>query len=351
MAAGTKQRILSVDVLRGLTVALMILVNNGHGESFRQLGHSAWNGLTLCDLVFPFFLFIMGLSVNLSRKASWPQILRRTALILLICWGIRYFECALQGDFWPWAHFRLTGVLARIALCYLFAALVRRYVPQQVVPWLAGGLLAGYAVLLLLGNGYSPDPSNVLSRVDRFLLGEGHLSAKHPVDPEGLLSTVPAFGHTLLGLLCGRMLLSDRPLGERLRRMAFYGLLLAAAGLLLSIWLPFNKRVWSPSFALFTCGCCALLLALIAWVVDVRERKGWTPFFTAFGRNALAVYVLSELLTVLARQTGFSGMLYGWITPWCPAPRLASLLYALVFVLVNYLVAYLLYRKRIFIKL
>lgn len=351
MGEPAKQRILSVDVLRGLTVACMILVNNGYGESFHQLTHSAWNGLTVSDLVFPFFLFIMGLSINLSRKNNLGRIARRAGIILLLCWVIYYVEYALKGDFLPWDHFRLTGVLARIALCYFVAAVLMLRVPQRALPWIAGGLLAAYTVLLLLGNGYAPDESNVLCRVDRALLGAGHLYRKTAVDPEGLLSTVPAIAHTLLGCLCGRMLLAQDTLPLRLRRIGFCGLLLAAAGLLLNFWLPFNKRIWSPSFTLFTCGCCALLLVLLTWMVDIRGWKGWTPFFTAFGRNALAVYVLSELLSVISSRTGFSDLLYGFIQSWCPAAPWASLFYAVFWVLLNFFVAFLLYKKKIFIKI
>ena len=351
MAEQSKRRILSVDVLRGLTVALMILVNNGYGESFVQLGHSDWNGLTLCDLVFPFFLFIVGLSVNLSRKGSLAQILRRTVLIILLCWGIQYIECALKGDFAPWAHFRLTGVLVRIALCYCVAALLSRRLSSAALAWIAGALLVVYTGVLLLGNGYEADSGSILSTVDRFLLGKAHLYSKRPIDPEGLLSTVPAIAHTLLGCLCGRMLLSEGDLRVRLRQIALYGLMLANTGSLLSLWLPLNKRIWSPSFTLLTSGCCALLLAGITWLTDVRGLRGWTPPFVAFGRNALAIYVFSELLSAVARQTGLSDGLYGFIASWCGAPRVASLLYALCFVLVCGLLAWLLFRKKIFIKL
>ena len=352
MAETGKKRILSVDVLRGLTVALMILVNNGHGESFAQLGHSAWNGLTLCDLVFPFFLFIVGLSVNLSRKGTWTQILRRTILIILLCWAIQYVECALKGDFWPWAHFRLTGVLVRIALCYGITALLARRLTSAALAWTAGGLLALYTLVLLLGNGYAQDSTNILSIADRFLLGEAHLYRKSPVDPEGLLSTVPALAHTLLGCLCGKMLLAqEEDLPVRLRRIALYGILLALAGALLACWLPLNKRIWSPSFTLLTCGCCAVLLAGISLLTDVLGRSGWTQPLVAFGRNALAVYVFAELLSVVMRQTGLSDALYGFIISWCSAPRMASLLYALAFVLVNGVLAWLLFVKKIFIKI
>lgn len=345
-----RRRILSVDVLRGLTVACMILVNNGYGESFAQLRHSVWNGLTLSDMVFPSFLFIMGLSVNLSRRQDPGRILWRAAAILLLGWAVYYVEFALAGDFLPWDHFRLTGVLPRIALCYLGAALLSRRLRTGVLAGLAGVLLALYAVLLWLGDGYACAESSVLCRVDRFLLGAPHLYRKSVIDPEGLLSTVPSLAHTLLGCVCGRLLVSQDPLSVRLRRIALYGLLLAAAGFGLHFLLPFNKRIWSPSFALFTSGCCALLLAGLAWLVDGKGLRRWTPFFTAFGRNALAVYVLSELLSAVFSHTGLSGALYGVLgLTGMPAPW-TSLAYALCIVLLNYAAAWILYKKDIFIK-
>lgn len=351
MGGSGKKRILSVDVLRGLTVACMILVNNGYGESFAQLRHSAWNGLTLSDMVFPFFLFIVGVSVNFSRKASPGAILRRSATILLLGWALCYVEYALKGDLLPFAHFRLTGVLPRIALCYLAAALLMRRAGNAALAWTAGLLLAGYGVLLALGGGFVCDEGNILCRADRFLLGEAHLYRKSVIDPEGVLSTLPAIAHTLLGGLCGRMLIASQPsLPLRLRRIGLYGLLLAAAGLLLCLLLPLNKRVWSPSFALLTCGCCALLLTLLAWVIDVRGYAFWTPVFSAFGRNALAVYMLSELLSAVFSRTGLSSLLYDGLYWCCPAAKWASLLYALCIVLINFGAAWGLYRKEIFIK-
>lgn len=345
------KRILSLDVLRGLTVACMILVNNGYGESFAQLQHSAWNGLTVCDMVFPFFLFIMGVSVNFSHKTAVGEILRRSVLILLIGWAIHYLVYAMQGDFMPWGHFRFTGVLTRIAVCYLAAALLNKYVPVKSFPWISGGLLVVYAFLLVFCRGYDADPSNILSLVDRTLLGEAHLYRKSPIDPEGCLSTVPAIAHTMLGCICGKMLKVDSPLPDRVKKMLSYGFILAAAGLILSIWLPFNKRIWSPSYSLFSCGCCAFVLAGLSWLIDVKGVKGWTPFFTAFGRNALPIYVLSELLSAVFDYTGLSSGLYGAISSLCPAPAWASLVFALIIVGINYLAALFLYRKQIVLKI
>ena len=182
-----KKRLLSLDVLRGITVVGMILVNNSGGKlSYDSLQHSAWNGLTLCDLVFPFFLFIMGVSTYIALgkfhfQASGSvvrKILKRTLVILCIGWAIHWFHFICDGDFFPFAHLRLTGVLPRIALCYCVVSFVALYVNHKYIGWIIGCLIAGYAVLLCIGNGYAPDDTNLLAIIDRNVLGADHLYHK-----------------------------------------------------------------------------------------------------------------------------------------------------------------------------
>ena len=189
-----KKRLLSLDVLRGITVVGMILVNNSGGKlSYDSLQHSAWNGLTLCDLVFPFFLFIMGVSTYIALgkfhfQASGSvvrKILKRTLVILCIGWAIHWFHFICDGDFFPFAHLRLTGVLPRIALCYCVVSFVALYVNHKYIGWIIGCLIAGYAVLLCIGNGYAPDDTNLLAIIDRNVLGADHLYHKSTIDPEG----------------------------------------------------------------------------------------------------------------------------------------------------------------------
>ena len=158
-------RILSVGVLRGMTICLMIIVNNGAGEPFHALQHSQWNGLTPCDMVFPFFLFIMGVSIFLSSRKSAAEILRRTVLIILICWAVYWLEFILKGDWWPFYHFRLTGVLPRIALSYCAVAMLCKRMKPSSLALLAIVLLCLYTIILLKGNGYANDSSNILSVV------------------------------------------------------------------------------------------------------------------------------------------------------------------------------------------
>ncbi len=201
MTANKTQRLQSLDVMRGLTVAMMILVNNQYGESFAPLQHAKWNGMTPCDLVFPFFLFIMGISTYLSLmktgfKPSAPvirKIVKRTVLLFLIGLGIHWFDMALDGHATDFAHLRIWAVLQRIALCYLAVSVFALTVSHRHLIKTIVGLLVLYALILIFGNGYDYDAStNILARVDLRLFGAGHLYHKSPVDPEGLLGTIPS---------------------------------------------------------------------------------------------------------------------------------------------------------------
>lgn len=355
-------RVLSVDILRGMTVCLMIIVNNGVGKSFPFLRHADWNGMTPCDMVFPFFLFIMGVSLALASKKSVGEILRRTVLIILVCWAVYWFDCILGGDWLPFEHFRLTGVLVRIALAYCAVALLSRRMSPGYLALLAAVLLAVYSALLLLGNGYANDETSIVAKVDMAVLGLKHLYMQRPVDPEGLLGLIPSTAHAILGYLCGLMLKADATAGQRTARMAVYGAMLLALGLLLTIWLPLNKKIWSPSFVLVTCGAAALLLSVLSLFLDGKrkgtgnrgrlalERGDRAGFFKVFGVNPLALYVLSEILAVLAWHFSLPRKAYALFQGFLP-PAFASLLYALLFMLLCWSVGLLLYKKKIYIKL
>ena len=356
-----KQRLLSLDVLRGITVFGMIVVNNAGGEySYDSLQHSVWNGLTPCDLVFPFFLFIMGISTYIAlRKFQFQpsaavirKIVRRTALIFLIGWGIYWFEFACEGDFFPFAHIRILGVLPRIALCYGIVSLLALYVRPKGLAWIAGFLLLGYAFLLHFGNGYAQDAGvNILAVWDTNVLGYEHLYHKSPVDPEGLTSTLSAIAHTIIGFLCGRLIMETKDLNQKIIKLFVAGFLLAAIGFLLVEWLPLNKRVWSPSYALVTCGLAAMLQAALLYFIDAQGRKHWCRFFEVFGVNPLFLYVLSELTAVVLNVTEWKPVLYGGIHSVISNPYLASAVYSLLFVGVMGAIGYPLYKKKIYIKI
>lgn len=358
-----KKRLLSLDVLRGLTVAMMILVNNGYGESFEQLRHSKWNGMTVCDLVFPFFLFMMGLSTYLSLKKTQFQatpyvlrkILKRAILLFLIGLFINWFDHAIEGDWLCFGHLRLWAVMQRIALCYLAVSLFAVYANHKYTIPTIIALLSIYTFIIVFGNGYAYDAeANILAQVDLHLFGYDHLYHKSPVDPEGLVSTLSAIAHTMIGFLCGALVTSKKELKKKIRSMLAYGTLLTAAGFILQIWLPLNKRIWSPSYVLATCGLAMLLLAIIIVIESYTPllKKGGTGWgLLIFGMNPLFLYVLSELMAIIFGHYGINDIIYNGIQSIITAPKWASLAYALTFVLLNWLIGYLLYRKKIFIKL
>lgn len=357
-----QQRLKSLDMLRGLTVAGMILVNNGYGESFQMLRHSQWNGMTPCDLVFPFFLFMMGVScyLSLTKTAFTPsrpvltRIVRRTVLLFAIGLFINWFELALEGRPLDFAHLRIWAVMQRIALCYFFVSLFALYCSHRFILTTVALLLGAYTAILLLGNGYAEDATtNILAQVDLNIFGPDHLYHKSPVDPEGLVGTISSVAHTLIGFYCGKVI---KEKNYNLRLFAFATICLFA-GYLLTYGLPLNKRVWSPSYVLVTCSLSTLLLALFIYVEGKakdgtqRLQAGTYHFFRVFGVNALALYVCSELLAILFSHFCISTILYDALHAVIAPLKWASLAYAILFVVINYLIGLFLWKKQILIKL
>ena len=353
-------RLLSLDILRGITVAGMILVNNGWGESFEMLQHAQWNGMTPCDLVFPFFLFIMGISCYLSLVKSefkpTPQVIRRvvkrTVLLFAIGLFINWFDHAIEGDFLCFGHLRIFAVMQRIALCYGIVSLFALFCHHRYTIPVVIILLVVYSAILVFGNGYAEDASvNVLAQVDLHLFGYDHLYHKSPVDPEGLLGTISSVAHVLLGFYCGKLIRQNTAISDKVIALFVVGTVLVIGGYLLSYGLPLNKRIWSPSYVMVTCGLASLLLALLIRVESGHHCPLPTTFFRVFGVNALALYVSSELLAIILGNIGVSELVYNGIHAVIPALKWASLVYALYFVLLNFAIGYALYRKKIYIKL
>ena len=352
-------RLLSLDILRGITVAGMILVNNGWGESFEMLRHAEWNGMTPCDLVFPFFLFIMGISCYLSLVKSefkpTPQVVRRvvkrTVLLFAIGLFINWFDHAIGGDFLCFGHLRIFAVLQRIALCYGVVSLFALFCNHKYTIPVAIGLLVIYSAILVFGNGYVEDASvNVLAQVDLHLFGYDHLYHWSPVDPEGLLGTISSVAHVLFGFYCGRIIRQKETVSDKVIALFVVGTVLVIGGYLLSYGLPLNKCIWSPSYVMVTCGLASLLLALLM-TVESGQSPLFNTFFHVFGVNALALYVSSELLAIILGNIGVSELVYNGIHAVIPALKWASLVYALYFVLLNFAIGYVLFRKNIYIKL
>ncbi len=351
----SNNRIVSIDILRGMTVAAMILVNNGLSPSFAILEHAEWNGMTPTDLVFPFFLFIMGISTYISlrkynfewnRQTVW-KIVRRALLLFLIGMAMRWYAKWWNGTQWDLSNLRYFGVLQRIALCYLAAGLFAIGVKHKYTLPTVVILLVGYTIILLTGNGYTPDINqNIVGRIDLNLFGYDHLYHGNPIDPEGLLSTIPAIAHTLIGFYCGKIMLTRQS-------NALYpiGSVLVILGYLLQFWLPLNKIIWSPSYTLASCGLAALCLALLTNSPRSTLHSPLKKFFLVFGVNPLALFVLSGLLAITFSHIGVNGAVATFARWLFTMPELQSLIFALFYVLVCWLVGYILYRRHIYIKL
>ena len=353
------KRLLSLDILRGITVAGMILVNNGYNQSFEMLQHSKWNGLTPCDLVFPFFLFIMGVTTYLSLSKSgfkksppviW-KVIRRTLLLFSIGLAINWLDHAIEGDLLCFGHLRVWAVLQRIALCYGIVSVFALTIDHRWIAPTIIALLVGYTIILLWGNGYSEDESNILARIDRSLFGYEHLYHKSPVDPEGLLGTIPSVAHVLVGFYCGRLIKQCEAVADKVLALFFLGATLSLSGYLLSYGLPLNKRIWSPSYVMVTCGMAASLLALLMTIIDIHGQRRWATVFHVFGINPLFLYVASEVFAILFSAWGVSETVYEAIHSVVIHPQSASLCYALSFVAFNFLLGYILYRLHLYIKL
>jgi predicted acyltransferase len=379
-APAPAERLQSLDIFRGLTIAGMILVNN-NGDwraAYWPLEHSPWNGWTPTDLVFPFFLFIVGVSMvysfraRLSRGESRGAILIHALRRTIILFAVGVLVINGFPDRYDPSHIRIYGVLQRIAICYLVAAVFVLWsgVRTQIVA--VAACLIGYWILMR----HVPVPAfgipgrdiplldpdrNLVAWLDRKLL-IGHLY-EGTRDPEGLLSTIPAVGTALLGVLTGEWLRSNRTARSRVWGMVIFGLIGLAAGKFWNVWFPINKKLWTSSFVLFTAGFGLVVLALCYWLCDVRKLRGrWALPALVFGMNAIAAYVLSEVLastlgSVHFRSSGGENSLQAIIyrhvftSPGAAPSANASLAYSISFVLVCWLVMWWLYRRKIFLKI
>lgn len=377
-AVARADRIQSVDVFRGLTIALMILVNN-NGDSraaYWPLLHSQWNGWTPTDLVFPFFVFIVGVSMvysfrsRLARGDSRASIFMHAVRRAVILFAIGVLVINSFPDHYQFDHIRIYGVLQRIAICYLIAAVFVLWTGTRGQIVGIAACLIGYWILMR----YVPVPGfgvpgrdiplldpdrNWVAWLDRKLL-MGHLY-EGTRDPEGLLSTIPAIGTILLGVLTGEWLRSNRTARAKALWMLIFGIVGLAAGKFFNIWFPINKKLWTSSYVVFTAGFALVVLALCYWVLDVRKRRGpWTMPVLVFGMNAIAAYTLSEMLSagLDSWRMGAGGheasvreLIYYHLfaSPQAHGAN-ASLAYSIAFVLVCWLVMWILYRKKIFLK-
>ncbi len=367
MTPTERERLVSLDVFRGITIAGMVLVNNpGSWEHiYWPLEHAAWSGWTPTDLVFPFFLFIVGVSITLalgkrlerggSHRDVYLKIIKRTLIIFaigLFLNGFPYFSLA---------ELRIPGVLQRIAVCYFFASIIFLNTKLRTQIAIIIGLLLGYWLLVKFvpAPGYAAGDltkeGSLPSYVDRVVFGK-HVWAQAKVyDPEGLLSTIPALATTLIGVLTGHWLRTEKTRYEKAAGMFVVGAICVALGWAWNAFFPINKALWTSSYVLFTGGLALQFLAFCYWLIDIKGYRRWAKPFEVFGLNAIALYVVANLIAVsLGLIKVGEGSLGGWIydrvfASWA-SPVNASLAFAICFVLVCLVLMWILYRRRIFLK-
>jgi predicted acyltransferase len=367
-SAGSKSaRLMSLDVFRGMTVVFMIIVNTPGTWShvYAPLRHASWHGCTPTDLVFPSFLFISGVAMWYSLRkfnfefsgASLFRILRRVALIFAVGLFLNIFPRFVRD----YDTLRIMGVLQRIALAWGLGAVLVLLVKRNYI-WIATAIiLLGYWALMYFFGGSDPYSleGNFARTVDLAVIGENHLYKGFgvPFDPEGLLSTLPATATVLLGFMIGNLITSKGTSWKTAGLMTLIGALLIGAGLFWGEFFPINKPIWTSSYVLYAGGIGMIILALIFIIVDIWNLRGWTTFFNTFGINALFTYVLAGMLTktLLAIKIGEQS-LYNWIftnvcSPLFEEQKLASLLFPIMLVMVIWSLGYILYRKKIIIRL
>ncbi|MDZ7372411.1 MAG: DUF5009 domain-containing protein [candidate division KSB1 bacterium] len=363
-------RLQSLDAFRGFTIAAMMLVNNPGSwqHVLPPLLHAEWNGWTFTDLIFPFFLFIVGTALVFSftrrleqgapRRSLYGRMFRRT--LLLILFGL-FLNAFPKFDF---EHLRYPGVLQRIGLCYLMASLVVLHLGIRGQAIVAAALLVLYWLLMKLvpvpgyGPGVLSPEGNLGAYIDRLVFGQ-HMFWPN-WDPEGLLSTIPAVSTTLLGVLTGHWLRTRRDPREIAGWMFVWGNVALVAGSLMNFWFPINKNLWSPSYTVYTAGVALNMLAAFYWLIDVKGYRSWSKPFVVWGMNAIAVYVFIGILARIMIFTevdsggetlSIKGYLWKTVFSTLGEPWFGSLLHALVYVAISYLFVWCLWRRRIFLRL
>ena len=376
-------RLVSLDVFRGITIAAMTLVNDPGSWSaiYPPLAHAEWNGATPTDWIFPFFLFIVGVSITFALgkridersvdRQIYFKIFKRTAMLFAL--GI-FLEIFPFYNIWTASWFepstlRIMGVLQRIAVCYLVASLIFLHTNWKRQAFIAIAILLGYWAVMTLINvpgceitTFNDKTCNLAAYLDRTILTENHIWNQSKVfDPEGLLSTIPAIATTVAGVLAGQWMRSARNGLRKCAGMFFGGIVFTIVGWVWSFWFPLNKSLWTSSYVVYTAGLALCFLAICYWVIDLKGYRKWSIPFLIFGSNAIALYVGSTIVGTILNIVQISAphdemitlqekIFSGVFLP-LAAPVNASLLYAVSFVLIWLFFLWPLYRKKIFLKI
>ena len=382
----TNQRFYSLDVFRGATVALMILVNNPGSWSYiyPPLEHASWHGLTPTDLVFPFFLFAVGnaMAFVLPRLEAggpgvfWKKVIKRSLLIFFIGIFLNWFPFIKYNDAGqlvakPYENLRILGVLQRIAICYFFASIIIYYFKLRGAFVASAFILLAYWFLCIAGN--PSDPFSIAgwfgTKADMSILGEKHMYHGEGIafDPEGLMSVFAAIVQVIFGYFAGYYIVTKGKTHEMLNGLFVAGCILIFTGFCWDMVFPINKKIWTSSYTVYTTGLALLILALMIFVIEFKKQTGgWTKFFDVFGKNALFIFMLSGILPraqALIRMpngigedgkpkflTPFSWFFEHICKPLFTDLRTASLIYALCFITMMWFIAWLLHRKKIYIR-
>ena len=376
------KRLVSLDVFRGATIAAMILVNNPGtwGAIYPPLRHAEWHGWTITDLIFPFFLFIVGVSVVLAftkaleKGADRSDLVRKTVKRSAIIFGLGLLMMGFPyitfdpsfGLHSSLTGIRIMGVLQRIAICYLVASLLFLYLKPRTIAFISAGLLLAYWAMTMFipvpgyGAGMIDQPHTTLTAwVDRLLIPEPHIYRDGPYDPEGILSTIPAIATTLFGVFAGLILMSKQNSTERTARLMLWGFLLATIGYVWGWFFPINKAIWSSSYAIFTGGLAMQCFGASYWLIDVKDYRRFTRPFVVYGVNALIVFFVSGLLArtlvMIQIDTGdgpvsLQRLIFNNVFMPLGSELNASLFYAITWIVLWYFVLSYMYKRKIIIK-
>lgn len=358
-------RLVSLDVMRGLTMAAMILVNYpGSEHIYQPLEHAEWNGLTPTDLIFPFFLFIVGVSIAISYTRLREKESSRTALNKKIIFrAIKIFAVGLFLTLLPsfdFLNIRITGVLQRISIVFLVCSFIFLDTSVKTQIWMCAVTLLVYWLALTLiptpgiGHVALERGVNLAAWVDSKLL-PGRMW-QGTWDPEGILSTFPSIVTGITGLLAGHLLIRNISKEHKVIMLMVVGFLGVTAGYVWGLIFPVNKNLWTSSYVLVTSGLASLFLGTLYFLIDIRGYKSWTTPAIIFGSNAIAIYFISDCISYIFYLIPFGSgplneMFVNGVTSAGAAPKFASLLYAMLFVSINFCIAWILYRKKIFIRL
>lgn len=357
----SSKRLISLDMLRGLTIALMIVVNDpGSWEHiYWPLEHAAWHGITITDFVYPFFIFIVGVSIVLSSSKqldAWvdkKKMKKKIWIRSLKIFGLGLF-LSLFPDF-NFMELRIPGVLQRIAICYLVCAYIYLGTNWKTQVKIAVFSLIGYwlAMVLIpvpgLGAGVLEPGKNLAAWIDSMVIPLKMWQGTW--DPEGILSTVPAIVTGITGMLAGQLLKQDMEIEKKLNYLFFIGLICVVGGYTWDLFFPINKNLWTSSYVLFTSGWAFMSFAACILIIDIHGHDRIAKFGVIYGSNAITIYVFAGMLPVLLNDMlGVRGLFFNGLVDIGMVPKLASALWSFTYMFICFIPAYIMYRKKIFIK-